>query len=96
MTGDIDDFFQRAYSRTGGPLETVVVNELSTDFDVSTQPEFIDLDEEKSRSGDVLAKKAFPSPNTLDSDRPAVAEIVLTASCLNLMWRAQILKPETT
>ena len=81
MTGDIDDFFQRAYSRTGGPLEMAIANELSADFEVSTQPEFIDLDEEKSRSADILAKKAFPSPNTLASDRPAVAEIVLPIEC---------------
>lgn len=81
MTNDIDAFFQKSYSSTGGPLESEIAKELSTDFEVMTQPTYLDLDTGISRNGDILAKHTFPSPLKMPSDRPVVAEIVLPIEC---------------
>jgi hypothetical protein len=84
MTGSVDDFFQRSYSRSGSPLESEIAKELSTDFEVEHQPAYLDLDEGKSRNGDLLAKHTFPSPFVMHSERPVVAEIVLLIECKSL------------
>jgi hypothetical protein len=73
-------------------LEVKAANELSRCFDVQNQPAFIDLDEGKSREGDMLAKETFPkitkenvsSDSRMVSDKRILAQLILVIECKNL------------
>ena len=81
MNNDIDNNFQRSFNRSGNALELQITNELSTYFQIQNQPTFLDLDEGKSRDGDILAKENFPSVSKLNSKKQnklMTAQLVLT------------------
>jgi hypothetical protein len=88
MTDSADAFFQRSFIESGSSLEAEVSTKLSEHFEVQNQPVFIDLDEGKSRDGDILAKETFPN---LEKDTPTssngkhfIAQINLSIECKNL------------
>lgn len=88
MTDSVDNFFQRSFIESGSSLETEISTKLSEYFDVQNQPVFIDLDEGKSRGGDIssnetyhiLEKDTFPGSN----GKRFLAQLILTVECKNL------------
>jgi len=84
MTDDIDDFFQNSYLKSGNSLESHTASVLSQNFDVQHQPAFLDLDEGKSREGDILAKEIFPHISLINSNTPIVGQLILPVECKNL------------
>ena len=69
---------------TNNALELQTTNELSPYFQIQNQPTFLDLDEGKSRDGDILAKENFPSISKLNSNKQnklVTAQLILTIEC---------------
>ena len=64
-------------------MESSISNILSQNFDVQFQPVFHDLDEGKSREGDILAK-IFPNISDIDSNKTLIAQLILPIECKNL------------
>jgi hypothetical protein len=87
MSSDIDNNFQRSFIRSGNALEIYTTNELSPYFQIQNQPTFLDLDEGKSRDGDILAKENFPTIAKLNSNKQnkqnkhMTAQLILIIEC---------------
>jgi hypothetical protein len=84
MTDDIDDFFQNSYLESGSSLESDMGKILSQNFDVHFQPVFHDLDEGKSREGDILAKEIFPNIADIKPNKPIIGQLIIPIECKNL------------
>ena len=92
MGNGVDDFFEKSFLESGGSLEAETSNILSQYFHTDNQPAFLDLDEGKSREGDILAKETFPilaketfpSVSEMESDKHMLAQLILTVECKNL------------
>jgi hypothetical protein len=84
MENDVDDFFQTSFMESGAPLETETAAKLSQHFEVRDQPAFIDLDEGKSRDGDIVARETFPPASSVSSAKRMLAQLVLTVECKSL------------
>ncbi|MGB6530325.1 MAG: hypothetical protein WBF33_19655 [Candidatus Nitrosopolaris sp.] len=83
MDNNIDNNFQRSFMRSGNFLESETINSLSKYFQIRERPTFLDLDEGKSRDGDILAKETFPAILDLKSKR-MVAQLILSLECKSL------------
>src|SRR5215469_16528139 len=84
MNNDIDSNFQRSFNQSGNELELYITNELSLNFQIQNQPTFLDLDEGKSRDGDILANEKFPAKyeiNSKNQNKHMTAQLVLTIEC---------------
>jgi hypothetical protein len=92
MDNGVDEFFQKSFRESGASLEVETANKLLQHFNVQNQPAFIDLDEGKSREGDILAtetfpvaaKETFPSTSGTDPDKCMLAQLILTVECKSL------------
>jgi hypothetical protein len=83
MSNNIDNNFQRSFRKSGFPLESETTNSLSRYFQIQGRPTFLDLDEGKSRDGDILAIEIFPTTLDLNSKR-MVAQLTLSVECKSL------------
>lgn len=84
MSNNIDENFERSFLESRNSLEFYATNKLSPYFEVQNQPTFLDLDEEKSRDGDILAKETFPPTLGINSNKRMVAQLILTIECKSL------------
>ena len=82
MTSETDDN-QRLFQRSGNSLELHATNALSKYFHIEDRPTFFDLDEGKSREGDILARETFPSALGTNS-KHVVGQLILTVECKSL------------
>src|SRR5712691_6161594 len=83
MTSETNDNFERLFQRSGNTLELHTSNTLSKYFQIQDRPTFFDLDEGKSRDGDILAKETFPSALGTNS-KHMVGQLILTVECKSL------------
>jgi len=82
MDDDATDYFQKKFVQSGNPLHLQTSQTLSRYFHVQNQPPFYDLDEKKSREGDIIAKETFPKLS--GSGKHFVAQLILTIECKSL------------